>query len=335
MRKIGKIIDYFFYHSFSQQIVDRVHARLLAKKDEKEQDETLKQIWEEIGFPEFDQKKSAAAYSRLQKRLGLTPELKLQRKKHYSSYWLRVAAIWLIPAMLFSSSVYIFKKICETKKQMSMLSLVEHFVPFGKREMVVLPDSSRIWLNSGSMLVYPSQFIGDMREVYLSGEAYFEVKKQKEQPFVVNLHHLKVKVLGTCFNVRAYPEFNTITTTLESGKIQLDLKDSLMSYFLSPNEQLNYHINNKKVELQQVNSPDYSDWKNGGLLFDNYSFREILRILEKTYDVKIHLHTSLYDENLLTVHFNKDESLENILMLLKELIPKLNYRMKGRDVFLE
>ena len=96
-----------------------------------------------------------------------------------------------------------------------------------------------------------------------------------------------------------------------------------------------YHIEYKNAELRQVNSSDYSDWKNGGLLFDNYSFKEILRVLEKTYDVKIHLHTSQYDENLLTVHFNKNESLENVLMLLKELVPGLNYKMKGQDVFLE
>ncbi len=335
MGKIGKIIDYFFYHSFSQEIVDRVHARLLVKKDEKEQDETWKKIWEEIGFPELDRETSAVAYGRLQKKLGLTSEIKSKHKSFRFPYWLRIAAVWLIPVLLFFSSIYMFRETYETKKQMSMVSMVEHFVPFGKREMVVLPDSSKVWLNSGSMLVYPSQFMDNLREVYLSGEGYFEVKKQEECPFVVNMHHLEVKVLGTRFNISAYPEFDDIRTTLESGKVQLNLKDSSLSYVLAPNEQLIYHIENKGVELRQVNSADYSDWRNGGLLFDNYPFREILRVLEKTYDVKIHLRTSQYDENLLTIHFNKNESLENILMLLKELVPGLNYQLKGKDVLLE
>jgi len=334
MGQIKKIIDYFFYHSFPQQMVNRIHTRLLDNRDEKERDEALMNVWNEIGFPESDQKELDAAYMRLQKRLGLPPEVK-QKPRHLYPSWLRVAAIWLLPVLLFSSSVYMFKKTYETKQEMLMVSMVEHFVPFGKRELVILPDSSKVWLNSGSMLVYPSQFMGNVREVYLSGEGYFEVKKQKEQSFIVNMHHLEVKVLGTRFNVRAYPELDDITTTLESGKVQLNLKDSSLSYVLSPNEQLIYHIEGKNAELRQVNSSDYSDWKNGGLLFDNYSFREILRVLEKSYGVKIHLYTSRYDENQLTVHFNKNESLENILMLLKELIPGLNYQMKGKEILLE
>ena len=84
---------------------------------------------------------------------------------------------------------------------LATVSLIEHFVPAGKREQVVLPDSSRVWLNSGSVLIYPSIFVGDRREVYLSGEGYFEVEKNAEQPFIVKARTLNVEVLGTRFNL--------------------------------------------------------------------------------------------------------------------------------------
>ena len=102
---------------------------------------------------------------------------------------------------MFSTSVYFYWQATSVKDVLATVSLIEHFVPAGKREQVVLPDSSRVWLNSGSVLIYPSIFVGDRREVYLSGEGYFEVEKNAEQPFIVKARTLNVEVLGTRFNL--------------------------------------------------------------------------------------------------------------------------------------
>lgn len=222
------------------------------------------------------------------------------------------------------------------KDAVADVSLIEHFVPAGKREQIILPDSSRVWLNSGSVLIYPSTFIGQTRDVYLSGEGYFEVEKNAEQPFIVKARTLNVEVLGTRFNILAYPEVKQIATTLEEGSVRVCLQDNDKKvYHLVPDEQLVYNIDSAIVDIKQVVSADYSDWREGGLLFDNYSFSDIIHILQRTYGVNVHLQTSIYNNNKITVHFNKNESLENIFMLLKELIPGLEYRIDNKDIYLK
>ena len=333
MSDIQKIITYFFHHSFSKDMIDRVHRRMIAKRDEKEQSEACFSLWEEIGFPEDEHSRSEEAFKRLQRRLDLPapkPALSLFSK------WARIAALWIIPFVLLASSIYMYKEASAIRQHVAQVSMVEHFVPVGKREMVTLPDSSRVWLNSGSVLVYPSAFFGDRREVYLSGEGYFEVESNKERPFVVNVRSLDVEVLGTRFDVKAYPESEEIRTTLEQGSVQVHLNDvSDKIYQLMPNEQLVYRVNDKEVDVRQVISSDYSDWRNGGLFFDNASFRDVIRTIERNYGVTVHLHTSVYNNNHLTIHFKKDESLENIFMLLKELIPGLEYQIAPKDVYLD
>ena len=191
-------------------------------------------------------------------------------------------------------------------------------------------------MNSGSVLIYPSTFIGQTRDVYLSGEGYFEVEKNAEQPFIVKARTLNVEVLGTRFNILAYPEVKQIATTLEEGSVRVCLQDNDKKvYHLVPDEQLVYNIDSAIVDIKQVVSADYSDWREGGLLFDNYSFSDIIHILQRTYGVNVHLQTSIYNNNKITVHFNKNESLENIFMLLKELIPGLEYRIDNKDIYLK
>ena len=131
---------------------------------------------------------------------------------------------------------------------------------------------------------------------------------------------------NTGFDVWAYPESKEIKATLEQGTVQVHLNEVAdRIYQLKPDEQLVYHVDKKEVDVRKVVSSDYSDWRNGGLFFDNVSFREVVRTIERSYGVTVHLHTSIYNDNQLTIHFKKNESLENVFMLLKELIPGLEF----------
>ena len=277
MSPIKKILKYFFHHSFSGEMVDRVHQRLAEPGDEREKEEVLREIWNEIGFPEAD-KRSEMAFARLENTLDVRPRPCLRIPA-----WVRIAAIWLIPLLSLGVSYYLYRDARDVKK----LAFMEQFVPSGKRERITLPDGSEVWLNSGTLLLYPSDFIGDKREIYLVGEGYFKVRKRPEQPFIVRTKAMRVQVLGTEFNLSAY-----------SGS-------------------------------------DYSAWKEGGLLFNNDSFEDILKTLERVYNVKVHLRTSAYHSNRLTIHFNKNESLVNIMMLLKEIVPGLEYQIKEDGVYID
>lgn len=336
MSNVRKIINYFFHHRFSAEIVDRVHQRLVSPVDKDDKEEALREVWDEIGFPESPSEEVLRAFSKVEQRIGVE-----KRTGHVSSFHLpariSIAAVWSAVALLLSLSYYMYREARTVQKAMTNMSFVEHYVPDGKRQLVILPDSSKVWLNSGTLLVYPSSFLGDDREVYLAGEGHFDVTKNAKRPFVVKTIALRVQVLGTMFNLSAYPEADKITTTLEEGAVNVLLDHESFcgkSFVLEPNEQLIYVPATGMVEKQTVSACDYSEWKDGGLLFSNTSFHDIMKTLGRVYNIRIHLQTSAYNENRLTIHFNRNESLENVMMLIKVMIPGLEYQIEGSDLYM-
>lgn len=136
------------------------------------------------------------------------------------------------------------------------ISYVQYYAELGRREQVTLPDGSKVWLNSGSTLIYPSTFAMAERGVYLNGEGFFEVTKDAEHPFVVNTRFLKMRVLGTTFNISAYPDDKQVKTTLETGALKVSLQnDTTISYYLKPDDQLVYIPSSNKVECFKVKHP--------------------------------------------------------------------------------
>jgi len=335
MSKIKDILNYFFHHSFSDEMVSRVHARLSDPNNKEEKEDALKTIWDETGFPEVDRAKVEKAFASIEQHLDYGSEInnRMSRKQSFRiPFWVRTAAFWAVPVLSIFFSYYMYKKA----KAMESVVFVEHYVPAGKRDQITLPDGSRIWLNSGTLLVHPSSFTSSKREIYLAGEGYFCVKRDPKRPFIVKTRLLNVEVLGTKFNLSAYPEAARITTTLESGSVRVSLKDTAFhACILKPKEQLVYLPGTGKFELYRVITDQYTDWREGGIYFRNESFNDILRMLERVYNVKIHLNTSVYNSNRLTIHFNKNESLSNVLMLIKEMIPGLEYKIDGQNVYLE
>ena len=174
------------------------------------------------------------------------------------------------------------------------------------------------------------------RGVYLNGEGFFEVTKAAEHPFVVNTRFLKMRVLGTTFNVSAYPDDKQVKTTLETGALKVSLlNDTTISYYLKPDDQLVYIPSTNKVECVKVKASDYSDWRMGGLFFNNTDFEYAMQIIERTYGVKVHIRTSVYNKQKIYVHYNKHESLEDVFHILKLMIPELDYRISGKEVYIE
>ena len=331
MSRIKKILRYYFHHRFSDKMVERVQRRLIEPGDERECEEALRELWDEIGLPGAD-RRSEASLRRVKERLGW--------RRFLIPSWAR-AAIWFIPVLSLGISIYLYGRVIGGRDVPAVapketFAWMERSVPAGQRDRLVLPDSSEIWLNAGTSLIYPSEFTGDRREVYLIGEAYFKVAKRPERPFVVRMRSMRIEVLGTSFNVSAYPGMEKITTTLAEGSLRVLPDDpSVESHVLTPNEQLEYAPALKEMSLRKVVASNYSSWKEGGLLFNNDSLEYILKTLEHVYGVEIHLRTSAYHANRLTMHLNKNESLENVLALIKVMIPAMDYHVEGKKVYIE
>lgn len=159
-------------------------------------------------------------------------------------------------------------------------------VPRGGEYTLCLSDGSKVWLNSASRLRYPVQFAGNRREVFLSGEAYFEVAHDTEHPFVVNTSLGKVEVLGTEFNVQDYEDEKQVVTTLVNGKVKYSNgvgKDCL----LNPGYQVIAHQQGGDLQVQKVNLKEYVGWKEGMYTFYDYTLEKIMRTVERNYDVQV------------------------------------------------
>lgn len=157
-------------------------------------------------------------------------------------------------------------------------------VPKGTSSVLMMPDGSKVWLNSGSKLRYPSEFSKNIRQVELEGEAYFEIAHNKASPFVVKSAETHIKVLGTEFNVSNYLEADKTFTTLVSGKVEINNNRNKTN--LSPGLQSITSKNSSKIQTKKVNTKMVTSWKEGYFNFDNDDIRTVLTKIKSWYDIQ-------------------------------------------------
>jgi len=163
-------------------------------------------------------------------------------------------------------------------------------VPFGKRADLTLSDGTRVFLNSGSKLIFPSLFDGNSREVTLEGEAYFEVTADKEKPFFVRTEAFNVKVYGTKFNIQSYNSDESSNIVLVEGKVSMDLphKKNSKEIFLEPNQQFSINRGESNFEITRIDNPgQFTAWVEGYLTFNNDDIISVLRRVSRYYNVEI------------------------------------------------
>ena len=167
-------------------------------------------------------------------------------------------------------------------------------VPYGKRSYLLLSDGTQVWINSGSRLVYAPQFTGDTREVFLEGEAYFEVAKDASKPFYVRTDAFTINVLGTKFNVKAYKDDMEYTTVLVEGKVSMKVQDQFFSkdVILAPNQKLTLMKGQDDFQRSNVDETGlYTNWIYGYLEFKNANLSDVLKSIQRYYNIDIELNT--------------------------------------------
>ncbi|MDE5882417.1 MAG: DUF4974 domain-containing protein [Muribaculaceae bacterium] len=157
-------------------------------------------------------------------------------------------------------------------------------VPRGGEFVVTLEDSTRVWLNSESRLIYPAHFSASSRRVELTGEAYFEVTHNPDVPFIVESANQRVRVYGTEFNIRSYPEDDAVYTTLSSGSISLSPSSGVGEIFLSPGKQAVFTKETSEAKVRSVDIERVTGWRHGRFVFEEQSLRQIMRDLARWYD---------------------------------------------------
>ena len=191
---------------------------------------------------------------------------------------------------------------------------------YGQISKVMLPDSTVIWVNSGSSIKYNNQFSATNRNIELVGEAFFKVHKNKDLPMVVANGDLRVKVLGTEFLVSAYPEEANIQVVLEKGKVELNsASDKQLSKEMKPGELAMFDKSSKSLDINNVNTNLYTSWKDGIINIYNLPLSELVIRLQKRYNQKFKV-----DEEIKNLPFTftiKNEELSDILSLIEKITP--------------
>ncbi|NQU54563.1 MAG: FecR domain-containing protein [Bacteroidetes bacterium] len=207
-------------------------------------------------------------------------------------------------------------------------SMVTFKVPLGSRSEVMLADGSQVVLNSGSEITYPATFNSKQREVTLSGEAFFKVKSDKNHPFIVKTSDFNVHVSGTQFNVCSYTDNNYSSLTLAEGKvgIQFSGKDELVD--VSPGEKLNINRENRKYHISETEVETAFAWKDGEFCFKETAFPELIKRLERWYDVTLTYSAPELEEMEYSGRFKNQESIWQVLDALKLTSP-INYKKQG------
>ncbi|RIJ45654.1 DUF4974 domain-containing protein [Maribellus luteus] len=202
----------------------------------------------------------------------------------------------------------------EVKKKEQALNQI--IIPYGKRSEITLADGTHIWLNSGSQLSYPPEFSSSSREVFLSGEALFEVAPNAAKPFYVITRDIKIRVLGTRFNVSAYNEDISMETVLLNGKVSVSRNKSFAENIeMVPGERVRYQKHDETLSKDQVNTDIYASWISGYLIFENKPTTEVFKKLERYYN-----QTIIADKELEQITFSGKLDLKDELAAVLENI---------------
>lgn len=230
--------------------------------------------------------------------------------------FIRYVAIWLVilvPSAFAVSYFYNFTKESSLEKNII-------YVPAGQRARLTLSDGTVVWLNACSTFIFPSTFSEHKREVSVIGEAFFDVMKDKKRPFILSTQNIKLKVLGTKFNVHSYPESGYIRTDLLSGAVKIyEQGEESKGVIMKPNEQV--IIEQGELTMNTIRNTDYFLWKEGIYSFDNENFIDIIKKLELYYDSKIIVKDSTRLNVKYTGKFRQRDGLEEILRVLQKVYP--------------
>ncbi len=284
--------------------------------------------------------------------------------KYYQ--WLRIAAIFIL-AFCLSWTVFYF---ANRKPDTGSLAYNQIITTKGQKSQIILSDGTKVWLNSETTLKYSSAFNEKKREVFLEGEAFFEVQKKGNRiPFIVKTSEIDIKVLGTSFNVMAYPDEETIETTVVKGSVCIVRKDLISSpdqnIILKPNQKVTLLKKESRVILSEIEtkkptlikstktirsispsekaqilvSPEvdielHIAWKDDRLIFQSETFENICYKLERWYDVKIHVRNEDLMKYRYTGKFVHKETINQVLEILKLTTP-INYTFKQNDLYID
>lgn len=328
---IQDVVNAYVKNRFTVEANARFVLWLRKKEDRNEKDMALTQFWNELENKDYAFLNTEQALIKTKEKMREVQYSGTEKKKQTVWFtFLKYVSVILLP-LLFGTFAYLY-----TLSNENAGVLTECFVGPGEQRLIVLSDGSNVFLNSGSTLVYPTTFTGTSRTLYLTGEGHFTVTKDTQRPFIVKTDYMNVQALGTVFNISSYANDRLITTTLEEGRVKVTTKTgSTDSYILTPNQQLVFDKQQKKSTREIVNASVLSGWKDGELNFTDMRLEDILRKMERHYNVTMVIDNTSGNADRYNIKFAKGVDLKYSLRIVSSVVRHMKYRIEKDNVYIE
>lgn len=322
---VQQLIDLFVHGEFTPGTTRQVQRWLMDDTHQAEKEQALRRVWEQAASQEMSGSLEQSM-RRMKKNTGMSIPASSSSRTVRLWVWQAAAALLLAVS---SVSVYLLNSQAGLSEH-----LLESYVPTAAVQDLVLPDGTQVMLNSHSTLLYPREFTGKTRSVYLVGEANFKVKPDPQHPFIVKACDLQVTALGTEFNVNAYPENSELLTTLLEGSVKVEFNELSDEVILKPNQQLAYNKQTKQHSLQQPAMEDVTAWQRGEVVFANMTLEEIFLELERKYPYTFVYGKNSLGEKTYRFRFPKQASIEDVMTIITQVAGNLEYVIKGNHCYI-
>lgn len=285
--------------------------------------------WARMFTPYFESQKEKN-YNRLAGQLNI--ERRYARRINFRYAVSGIAAVLILA--LLSAAVYYFMNNTFASSGKEPL-ITETVVPAGSQVKIVLPDNTLVVLNAGSILKYNQNYGKTDRSVFLLGEGYFEVRKDEKRPFKVNTDYIDVNVLGTVFNVKAYHEDENVEVNLLEGRVNVSKAGSKnINAELQPNQRLVFNKKAEKVQISEVNAQKAASWTKGKFYFVNNSLPDIMKEIQRKYDVRIIIQTDKMRKELFSGSVDADISVDDLLKFI-DVDKKYTWKRTGDTIVIK
>lgn len=312
--RIDELITTFLSKGLGSEELGELETWIKASPENQHYFQKMREAWfSSIGASEEKRYNKEEAFNRFLSKTQKSPEEKKKPKRQYLYRLLYGAAAVALLCIISFASYHTGSE--QVKKQFADMAIE---APLGSNTKLYLPDGSLVWLNAGSKITYSQGFGVNDRKLKFQGEAYFEIEKNKELPFDIQTQDLGIVVLGTKFNFRNYPEDDEAVVDLIEGRVSLEnhVKDMDLKY-LSPAEKMILNKKTGDINISPAEAENAKVWTNGILMFDEDLLPDIVRELERSYNIKIHIANETLKDTRFYGSFNqRTQSIYDVLDIL-------------------
>ncbi len=333
-------LKFLFDRYVRQQCSNEEVEELVALLQQADVDETLaepmRELWERFKDDHTD---NSVDWEKMYSNISASQEDDLilisQQNINRRKLWMKIAAAIIILIGIAGSYFYFTEKKTNVSKQVaSAQPVVPKNIPaVNQTQTIHLPDGSTVILNAESKLNYPSSFAGTNREVYLTGEGYFDIKHNPHQPFLVHTGKITIRVLGTAFDIKAYPSDKSIEVTVTRGKVQV-LKENKSLGLITANQQISFSKYTEEFIEKAVDTKPILAWKPSEIVFNDMTMLDAAKKIEQRFNTTVEFANDAIKNCRVTATFSEDDMMEEMLTVICG-VTKTNYKVTKNKVVID